>query len=299
MEKILVLGSTGMLGHTLAKVFKGEGFLVTEGNRGGAPTQPENACLRFDANRITEKELSDWASNFDYCINAAGVIRQVIDLESKESVMNAWGVNRDFPLKLASATKGSPLKIVQIGTDCVFSGKLGNYSESQLHDPLDMYGKSKSEGETTQANLLTLRASIVGCELKTQNSLLEWLLNQPSGATIQGFNNHHWNGVTTLHFSKVVLGLIKTNKFVNGNQHLVPQNACSKYELLNYMASSFNRSDLHIEDFKSRHSVNMTLSTEFERQNSQLWKGAGYDHPPTINEMVNEYASWEKIGCRF
>ena len=82
---------------------------------------------------------------------------------------------------------------MQIATDCVYSGKKGSYNEDDLHDALDVYGKTKSLGEAQSPNLLNIRCSIIGPEQGKHVSLLEWFLTQEPGAKLQGFAHHHWN----------------------------------------------------------------------------------------------------------
>ena len=99
--------------------------------------------------------------------------------------------------------------MIQIATDCVYSGKTGGYNEDSLHDALDAYGKTKSLGEVRSSTFLNIRSSIIGPEINHKVLLLEWFLKQPKGAVLNGFSNHLWNGVTTLQFAELCLTIIK------------------------------------------------------------------------------------------
>ena len=104
--------------------------------------------------------------------------------------------------------------------------------------------------------------------------------------------DHYWNGLTTLAFSKIVLGIIEKNIFSKGVSHLVPSNTLNKYQLLVSIANTFGRSDINIREFKTGKVVDRTLSTDSFSQNQEFWHLGGYEAIPTINEMINNYASW-------
>ncbi len=282
-----------MLGHTLVTYFNQQGVEVVEANRSDSPVLSGNSHIQFDVLKNKTQELFENQPSFDYCINAVGVIRQLIQESDVQSIGVAQKINRDFSQELASASKSLKIKTIQIATDCVFSGLQGNYLETSPHTPTDVYGRSKSEGEKLSENLMHIRCSIIGRELRSQNSLMDWLLSQPENSRVQGFINHLWNGVTTYHFAKVVLGVIAGGTFKKGTFHLVPADTVSKFDILNDIADSFNRLDLEIAPFEAEIDIDRTLGTISESRNSGFWVGAGYSEAPTIKEMIEEYAVWE------
>jgi dTDP-4-dehydrorhamnose reductase len=161
-------------------------------------------------------------------------------------------------------------RVIQIATDCVFSGSRGNYTESDPHDPLDAYGKTKSLGEVQSPNVLHIRCSIIGPELKRASSLLGWFLKQPPGATLQGFAHHEWNGVTTLQFARLCSSLIRggTARFdalrnVSSVHHFVPNVAVNKHELLQLFARVFEHPVVIERTDASGPPVRRTLSSNF------------------------------------
>lgn len=209
-------------------------------------------------------------SDFDYVFNAAGKIKPYCD-----NVESAIKVNALFPYWLLSNT-------IQIATDCVYSGKQGSYVETDPHDALDIYGKTKSLGEAP--HIKNLRCSIIGPELISPGkSLLAQFLE---GKIDKGYTNHYWNGITTYHFSKIVQGVIREKIELPNVQHIVPADRVTKAELLNIIAKAYGKRPVtHIE---ASEAINRTLSTENPELNLKLWKAAGYDKPPTIQEMVEE-----------
>ncbi len=296
MPKVAVLGSTGMLGREIAST-NFMGYEVVELNRANQPVIESNQHVRVDS-KLTNLESSLDLNEIQYLVNCAGLIRQKIDESNSESVVEASVANVDIPHKLIALSEIYNFKIIQIGTDCVYSGSRGNYIESDSHDAKDIYGKTKSLGEIHHENLSIIRTSIVGREVKTNNSLLSWLLSQPQGACVKGFSDQVWNGVTVLHFSKFVAGIITSKKFelFSGVHHVVPADKVTKEQLLRHFTSAFDRQDIQVEQTLSGHRLDMTLSTNNMLFNEALWKLAGYMSPLSIQEMIVEYSLDIELG---
>jgi dTDP-4-dehydrorhamnose reductase len=197
-------------------------------------------------------------------------------------------VNSAFPRDLARVAEQKNARVLQIATDCVFSGNRGHYLETDLHDAIDVYGKTKSLGEAESESVMHVRVSIIGRELNRSTHLLEWVLSQANNAVIPGYVDHFWNGVTTKHFAKMAHGIITSDTFKPGVSHLVPANELSKAELVREIASTFGRLDLKIDDTESGHPTNRTLGTSDPVFNQVLWEVAGYREIPTIHQLVSE-----------
>ena len=293
MNNIAILGTTGMLGSTLTRFLSSNDFLVTEFNRTGIPVVKGNNAHKLNIENI-ECDLTSifQGKNFEYIINAVGIIKQKINIKSIDSIDTAFKINASFPLQLNTFSKNSGIRIIQIGTDCVYSGKLGKYSEEDNFDPTDVYGKSKLSGEQNSTEIMTIRTSIIGKELSSSKSLIGWVLSQENNSVIKGFINHLWNGVTTLDFAKIVSGIVKNNFYEPGISHLVPADQVNKFELVKAIASSFKRFDLEVVEFHEEISVDRTLTTVNSMRNARFWNMAGYNEIPTIAEMVSNYAKW-------
>jgi dTDP-4-dehydrorhamnose reductase len=284
MKKVLILGATGMLGSACKSVLShSENLEVIVTAR-----KSETGYLKFDAaNDDIDAMIS--AVKPDWIVNCIGVIKPHINEESLESRTRAIEINGLFPEKLAQSTKKP---IIQIATDCVFSGRKGSYVESDLHDATDVYGKTKSLGEMPADNLKHLRVSIIGPEVGRSTSLLEWFRNQPKGASLNGFTDHLWNGITTHHFGYLTRGIIEQDFTDFSRTHIIPKDVVSKANLLRIFATSYKRSDILISDVKSAVTIDRTLATENEELNSKLWKFAGYEEPPSVEMMVEEQARY-------
>ena len=289
-----ILGSTGMLGSTLTRVFQHDFGSVLEVNRSGVSITGSNQAISLDV--LKKYSLQDKLVDLkiDYVVNAIGMIKQVIDEENPSDIADAVKINTDFALQLNKISSNTGIRVIQIGTDCVYSGLKGSYSEDSLFDPVDVYGKTKLMGEQASNESMLIRTSILGKELLSSVSLLEWVLTQPVGAKINGFTNHLWNGVTTMHFSKVVSGIISADRFIKGITHLVPNDCVSKYELVKLISAEFGRTDLEISPFPHEKAIDRTLVTKDPNRNLHMWEGAGYNSAPNIRDMVSEYAYWTK-----
>jgi dTDP-4-dehydrorhamnose reductase len=250
--------------------------------------------IQFSASEDNLKEQLNRIEKVDYIINCIGVIKPHInDLDPRQRA-NAIAINGLFPYELNEWAETSGSKVLQIATDCVFSGAKGSYIESDKHDALDVYGKSKSLGETPGASMMHLRVSIIGPEVGRSTSLLEWVRNQPINADLRGFTDHFWNGITTLHFARIARGIVENDLFESGVFHVVPKDSVSKFELVSSMARHLGRTDITVSPTKTGDGLDRTLHTIFPEKNMNLWNSAGFTELPTIDEMVAHMISWDK-----
>jgi dTDP-4-dehydrorhamnose reductase len=180
------------------------------------------------------------------------------------------------------------IKVFQIATDCVFSGLNRENNESSSHDPVDVYGKTKSLGEVSGENFMQVRCSIVGKEINHKKSLFEWFKNQSTGAKLNGYVNHHWNGVKTTVFAELLAGSIISDQFLPGKHHLVPNDSVSKYELLNIFGKVTGRNDILIEPYETESPVFRNINTIYPEINEKLWRIAGYGQIPSIEDLVTK-----------
>lgn len=307
-KKILVLGAGGMLGSMAADYLsRDETLSVTATVRDDAAL----SLLKTKIDGIDWKQFSittedqtkaslQQLGRFDWIVNAIGIIKPYARDDRLDERRNAIAVNAFFPYWLVEYADETQSQILQIATDCVYSGTKGHYLETDPHDPLDVYGKTKSLGEVPAHAIRHLRCSIIGPETKSYRSLLEWFLHQPQNAALNGFTNHQWNGVTTLHYAKICQGIIHRDISLPLLQHVVPACEISKYNLLLAFAESYHRKDLTIHAVEAATIIDRTLATTNAELNQSLWAAAGYpDSPPTIEKMVRETAAYDYrlSGC--
>ncbi|UTC76294.1 sugar nucleotide-binding protein [Treponema sp. OMZ 792] len=195
MKKIsvLVLGSTGMLGNAVTRYLSKNSLLNI------IPTH-RNDQYKLSCNSIKYDLLHDSLNilprNIDYVINCIGVIKPFVF----QNIETTIKINSLFPWELSRWANLNSCKIIHITTDCVYSGQKGKYVETDPHDALDIYGKSKSLGEIC-SEAMVLRTSIIGEEIHSYASLISWTKSQ-KGKSVDGYKTHHWNGLTTLEYAK-------------------------------------------------------------------------------------------------
>lgn len=233
MAKVLILGKTGMLGSMLSYHLSQHHEIYCSERTGKKGSS--DLILDVATNDLTALSSFVQEKKIEYIINAIGIIKPYCKDNDPEGIKKAIQVNALFPHLLKDTIKKA--KIIQIATDCVYSGIKGPYDENAPHDPLDAYGKSKSLGEAFSQNMLHLRCSIIGPEKKAKLSLLEWFLSQPKGAELKGFTHHQWNGITTLRFSQLINHIINTGSFdairkQSSVFHVVPSYTLTKYQML-------------------------------------------------------------------
>jgi dTDP-4-dehydrorhamnose reductase len=284
VSNVLILGGTGMLGHAVLEDFDGFSGNINFTSRSGSG-------IPFDVLSDSVDSLAKFVGSDDYIINCLGITKPHINDDNEQDIARAELVNSLFPAELASLAEYTGSRVIQIATDCVFSGRKGHYLETDAHDAEDVYGKTKSLGEVVSDNVMHIRVSTIGRELGRNTLLLEWVLSHAQGAAIPGYTDHFWNGVTTNHFAKVVKGVIENDGFKSGLSHLVPADELSKADLVRQIASAFGRSDLIVKDTESGKPIDRTLSTTDPVFNKGLWAGAGYPDIPTIEQLIAEIAT--------
>jgi dTDP-4-dehydrorhamnose reductase len=285
MTRILVLGANGMLGSMLVRVLAGHPELDIIGStRSG-----QSGGCAFEVGRDSLEALLA-SIRCDWVLNAIGVLDRHINASDPASVASAIAVNAEFPNRLAEATREAQ-QVIGFATDGVFSGRRGPYDERSVQDAIGVYARSKGLGEVKAANVVNLRCSIIGPENPPAVSLLGWALSQPHGATINGFINQRWNGLTTFHLAKICAGVVlRRVTGLPATLHVVPSDAVSKAELLKHSVESFGRSDLTVIPRPSAEAVDRRLDTVYPEISAELWRAAGYERPPTVFQMVSELA---------
>jgi dTDP-4-dehydrorhamnose reductase len=296
--RVIVLGASGMLGSmVLDHLFQNSNFHLVATVRRSSLIRKLSARMEdvewrpLHADRSNLKTLTAVLSNVAWAVNAIGITKPHIHAETAGEVERAVKVNAMFPHLLAQAAQKVGCRVLQIATDCVYSGRRGLYTEQDEHDPLDVYGKTKSLGEVHSKNVYHLRCSIIGPEPSGHLSLMDWFLRQPPHTKVTGFTNHQWNGITTLHFARICRGVITRDLELPHVQHIVPRGIVSKAQLLQCIAREFAPRGVSVDPANATVGIDRTLNTLNEPLNQVLWEAAGYERPPSVAEMVAELAT--------
>ncbi|MDP2855927.1 MAG: sugar nucleotide-binding protein [bacterium] len=292
MKKVLLLGATGMLGSAVYDTLKDKYDLILTFRKLEESRLLNERYGRIDNHRIEELDLEymyqdyydkkgnpgEYFNNFlkkignvDCVINTIGI---TIPYSFKNPALTFF-INSAFPHILANIFGE---KSIHITTDCVFNGKEGfPYDENSPHSPVDIYGISKSLGDSK--NCLTLRTSIIGRELQSFTGLLEWFLQQ-EGKTIKGLTQHFWNGITTREFGKICDKIMSNpEKYPPKGIYHVFSTTLSKYEMLLKFKEKYNIDCKIIPDDST--GINRTLTTIYPLC-SQL-------QIPSFDEMLKEF----------
>lgn len=277
-ERVLILGVTGMLGHTLFKEMnKDERFEVfgTTRSKSGLYeyfTQEELATIRdgVDADNFETVIRSIASVQPTIIVNCIGIIKQ---LPISKDPLTAITVNAQLPHRLSLVARTAKARLIHVSTDCVFDGKKGNYSETDLSNAEDLYGKTKYLGEVHYPHCITLRTSIIGHELKTNLSLIDWFMSQEK--EVNGFTKAIYSGFPTIEMVNIISNYVIPNKELSGLYH-VSSEAISKYDLLNIIKDVYKK-EIKINAFDD-FTLDRSMSSE------RFKKTTGYVSP-----------SWEKL----
>lgn len=238
MAKVLILGAGGMLGHKLCERMSKAGWETVATARQPAQAYASYPDVFGKTRLIGGVDVMDFAG-----------LRKVIESEGPQAVVNcvghikqlasandrylAVGLNSYLPHTLARVCNELGARLVHFSTDCVFSGRAGNYHEDAPSDANDVYGKAKYLGEFGEGEgaAVTLRSSIIGRELHDAHGLCEWFLNQ-RGKTIKGYAGAIYTGFTTNEMARIVDLVLKQPEPLQGTYQVASQ-PISKFDLLN------------------------------------------------------------------
>jgi dTDP-4-dehydrorhamnose reductase len=214
--KLIILGSNGMMGSML--VFYCKKFMIEH-----QAYSKSDFNVLMDPVETLQAKLTESSKSYVF-INCIGCIPQ-----RKYTEEEYLKINQQFPHELAEFCQKHSYRLVHVSTDCVFSGKLPNRCESDITDSPTLYGRTKYKGEPVYGT--TIRCSILGPERSTGFGFFSWFLTAPD-ATINGFVNHFWNGVTTYELASDICRGIQDNTLPDGLVHVFSQNTLSKYHIL-------------------------------------------------------------------
>ena len=270
--KFLVLGATGMAGHTISLYLHEQGHDVT-----AFSTTPFPYCNNINGDATNKSFMVSILKdgNYDVVINCIGVLNQACDNEPSIAVY----LNSYLPHLIADTIRDSNTKLIQMSTDCVFSGKSGSYSESSFRDGETFYDRTKALGEVEDNKNLTFRNSIIGPDMKENGiGLFNWFMKQRG--TINGFTKAIWTGVTTLTLAKAMEKAAFYN--LTGIYNLVNNESISKYDLLVLFNKQMRNSELTILPSEA---VNLNKSLINNRKDFSF-------KVPSYEEMIIEMREW-------
>ena len=281
---VLVLGANGMLGNAVMRLFAASpDFRVFGSVRSSAVLSYLPSYLHHNVIKDIDVENNDSLMRLfsevhpDVVINCVGLIKQ---LTAGDDPLAAISINALLPHRLARLCEVAQARLIQMGTDCVFSGEKGSYTEIDVPDATDLYGRSKYLGELDYPHAITLRTSIIGHELNGAHSLVGWFLSQTG--SVKGYRRAIFSGLPTVEIARVIRDYVIPHPELHGvyNVSAAPIN---KFDLLTLVAKTYGRAiDIKADD---KLKINRSLdSTRFEL-------ATGYVAPgwPQLIELMCSY----------
>jgi dTDP-4-dehydrorhamnose reductase len=277
--RILILGGDGMMGHQMFKHLSRR-YDVRVTLRQGLSVYSDlglfdkkNSYTEIDVRSI--ELVGEVFSDFQPqgVVNAVGIVKQ---RRAADESIPSLEINALFPHRLALLCREIGARMVHMSTDCVFSGKKGNYQESDPSDAEDLYGRTKYLGEVHNSHCVTLRTSIIGKELSRKQGLLEWFLAQRG--RVRGFENAIFSGFTTLEFSRIIEKILTEYPEKAGLYH-VSSDPISKFQLLALIKKEMGL-DIEIIPTEEPRLDRSLDSTRFRREFNYT--------PPTWEQMIEE-----------
>jgi dTDP-4-dehydrorhamnose reductase len=282
--KALILGASGMLGSAMIRaLIEKEGWEIFG-------TVRSNDAARYFPTKIAERLVAGVdVENYDtltklfaqvrpnVVVNCIGLVKQ---LAESEDPLKAIPTNSLLPHRLAVLCDLVGARLVHFSTDCVFSGKKGNYKESDSSDAEDLYGKSKFLGEVNYPHAITLRTSIIGHELQGARSLIDWFLSQERQC--KGYTKAIYSGMPTVVLAQLVRDVIIPQTDLTGLYHVAAK-PISKFDLLRLVADVYGKTIEIIPDDKLV--IDRSLNAERFRD------ATGYVAPgwPKLIELMHTY----------
>ena len=242
-KRLLVLGASGMLGSTVFRTLhsseKHEVFATLRNSRAlHYFSQEQQVGIVSNIDILKDEDIVAVLGRIkpDIIINCVGLIKQ---LAASKDPLVALPLNALFSHKLVRLSKLCDARVIHVSTDCVFTGDKGKYVEADIPDATDLYGISKRLGELTDyENAVTLRTSIIGRELCSSNSLLDWFLSQKG--QVKGFTKAIFSGLPTCELANIIQNVIIPNLDLRGLYHVAAE-PISKYDLLKLIAAQYNQ----------------------------------------------------------
>lgn len=272
--RILIVGASGMLGHAVARFFRrSPGYAV----RGTVRSEAARALFAAEERRelvigidvlASLQPLAELLESWRpaVVVNCVGIVKQ---LQSASDPLVAIPINALFPHQLARLCEDAGARLVHISTDCVFSGRAGNYAEGDPADVCDLYGCSKLLGEVDRPHVVTLRTSLIGPELTGRHGLVEWFLAR--SGRVSGYSRAVFSGLPTVELARVIRDFVIPHPALHGVYH-VASDPIDKCTLLHLVRDAYGKDIDIVPDPTVR--IDRTLDA------SRFRAATGYRPPP-------------------
>jgi dTDP-4-dehydrorhamnose reductase len=259
---VIVLGAGGMFGHVAAAALRRQYAVIATARRAMSD------CIPYDVDEPDDAlaAVVERAKPRALIVNA--IATTAAQMAAAATHKRGYQVNAAFPHRLARVAATQNQRVIHISTDAVFPPDSGSVSEDAPVAPRDDYGRSKAAGELTDEHCLTIRCSIVGPPAPRRRSgLWAWVADQPRGATVPGYVNQIWAGMTTQQLAAVCAALVDQDLFAKVRaagpvHHLAPNTVTSKFNLVCALASLL-RPDVTVRPADTPQAINRVLISRY------------------------------------
>lgn len=281
--RILVLGSQGLIGRTIFRVLSDapslKVFGVVRCERVHVASQKYSGNIICGVDVLDESKLINAFSYVkpEVVINCVGLTKHK---DNGFQPFQTIKINSLYPHFLSQISKIFDARLIHLSTDCVFSGKRGFYSEADVPDADDLYGRSKVLGEVSYGDSLTIRTSTIGHELDSSSGLLNWFLSQNDRCS--GYSRAIFSGLPTVVLAEVLRDYVLNNKSIKGLYHIAAE-PINKYDLLKLIAKQYNKKiKIEIDDnFEINRSLNSQKFNDITDFHCPDW--------PNLIEQMHRY----------
>lgn len=288
---LLVAGASGFLGGSVSFEALASGRPVVGIVHRHSGDQPH---LRVVSSDLTAPSAAkDLLTRIQptWMVNCAG-FTNVDDCERDPE--QARSLNVDLPRMLATACAEAKVGLVHISTDSVFDGEIGNYSEEDAPAPLNVYSRTKLEGERAVLEALpqalVLRTNFIGVSQSGRTGLADWIaFTLESGDRVQGFSDVSFAPLLTNELARIILAAMESR--LQGLYHAAAHDACTKYDFacrlstaLGFDASLVHRASITEAGLTARRPLNTSLS-------SSRLEGALRRPMPPVDAAIAGYAA--------
>lgn len=283
--KVLVIGATGMLGYSLFQNLRDYPGLEVFGTVRSLASKDQffagcqdSLIQGVDVSHFDALQQAVVLVKPDVIINCVGLIKQYnISAQHVDAIV----INSLLPHQLAQICNAQGCKLIHFSTDCVFDGKTGGYLEDDTPSAVDLYGRSKALGEVDYNPHLTLRTSIIGHELASSVSLVEWFLSQQD--RVKGYSRAVFSGLPTCVIARLLAESILPNHALTGMYHL-SVDPVDKYRLLTLITETYGKA-IEMDEF-TEFEIDRSLNSDWLRKDAKLTIP---EWPALIVEMHSDF----------
>ena len=294
MKKLLVTGASGLLGLNLALRAADLGWDVT-----GWTGRRSLARVPFKAEQVDLADLEDIPARVaavapDLVIHCAALAD--IDKAEQHPAL-AEKLNAQEPEALAYVANKNGAQLIHISTDAVFDGLRGDYRETDEPNPINVYARTKLEGEravlAAYPQAAAARVNFYGWSPTGQRSLAEFFYTHlRSEQTMNGFTDVFFSPLYVGHLAELLLKMAELR--LEGLYHVFCPQATSKYafgvsvaRLFELDESLINPTALQEIQTGTPRSLNLSMNTD------KLQAALGETLPSEAEGLQAFYADWQ------